>query len=235
MPISKNKIPKILAIIPARGGSKGILGKNIAPLRGKPLLAWTIIAAKRSKYVDRMVVSSDDKKILRVAEKLGANTVPRPKALARDGSGPEEVVKHTLAYLKKLNDYAPDVIAYLQPTSPLRSAHDIDNAVNAMIKHKAGAVISVNETDKKYLKTFFIQNGNLLKAAVKKRYLFMNRQELPKIYLENGAIYLIRANQFKAKNSFFASRTIPYVMTAERSVDIDTPADLKLAAKYLNN
>ena len=127
----------ILAIIPARGGSKGIPHKNIQNLAGKPLIAYTIIAAKKSKLIDKIVVSTDDKKIAKISEACGIE-VPflRPKNISKDNSSTIEVVKHTLEFLRTNQDYIPDMIIVLQPTSPLRTTRLIDNAIKILRRTK---------------------------------------------------------------------------------------------------
>lgn len=222
MKTSKSK--KILAIIPARGGSKGIPRKNIVPVGGKPLIAWTIEAAKKSKYIDRVAVSSDDEEILRVAQKFGAYPIKRPAELATDTAPPEPLIHHTLAHLKN-ESYKPEIMIYLQATSPLRNHKDIDSALDAFLKSSATAAISVYELDKKYLKTFITDKRGLLTANNK--FPFMNRQMLPSIYMPNGAIYIITTKAFKKFGRLLSNKTMPYIMGTEKSFDLDTIEDLR--------
>lgn len=223
---------KILAIIPARGGSKGIPRKNIVQVGGKPLIAWTIEVAKKSKYVDRIVVSSDNDEILKVAIKYGAEPIKRPAELATDKAPPEPVVFHVLDYLKK-EKYIPEILVYLQPTSPLRTYQDIDGAFNKFFTAKATAAISVFELDKKYLKAFMADKKGFLKGSVNNQYPFMNRQLLPSVYMPNGAIYIITRKDFIKFNRLLSDKTVPYTMSPEKSLDLDTKEDLKELNKYL--
>lgn len=137
--IGKNK--KILAIIPARGGSKRIPRKNLRNLLGKPLIAYTIEAAQKSKYINRVVVSTEDKEIVSVSEKFGAEVINRPKELSEDESQTIDAVLHALDFLKKKN-YQPNICILLQPTSPLREPSDIDNAMNIFLENKCDLVVS---------------------------------------------------------------------------------------------
>ncbi|MEK7507165.1 MAG: acylneuraminate cytidylyltransferase family protein [Patescibacteria group bacterium] len=224
---------KILAIIPARGGSKGIPKKNIVPVGGRPLIAWTIEAAKKSKYINKIVVSSDSDEILNVAKKWGAYPLKRPAELATDTAPPEPIVFHVLDHLKKKGNYIPNILVYLQPTSPLRTRDDIDSAFNSFFKSKATAVISVYELDKKYLKAFITDKNGFLKGAVNNKYPFMNRQQLPSVYMPNGAIYIITRKEFMKTGQLFSNKTAPHVMTAEKSFDLDTLEDLKKLRRIL--
>lgn len=232
--MNKKSIKKIVAIIPARGGSKGIPKKNIVPVSGKPLIAWTIEAARKSKYVDKVVVSSDSDEILKVASKYRAEPIKRLAELATDTALPEPVIRHTLSCLKKAG-YVPDILVYLQPTSPLRTHKDIDQAFDKFFHSKATAAISVIEIDKKYLKAFVSDNRGFLKGAVNNKFPFMNRQLLPSIYMPNGAIYIITISAFKKFNRLLSDKTAPYIMSFEKSIDIDTPDDLKKLRKIIKN
>jgi len=229
-----NPNKKILAIIPARGGSKSIPRKNIAFIAGKPLLTWTIEAALESKLINRVIVSSDDEKILKVASKFGAETIKRPKNIAGDNSPFNLLIFHALEYLKKKDKYVPDVIAYLQPTSPLRNGEDIDQALS-LLKGGAKGVIGVYEVDNKFLKSFMINKKGFMNGVSNDVFPFMNRQNLPKIFMPNGAIYIIETKIFLKTGKLFSDRTIPFVMSSEKSLDIDSMEDLKKAEKILKN
>jgi len=218
---------KILAIIPARGGSKGIPRKNIIPLAGKPLIAWTIETAKKSKYIDKIVVSSDDNEILAIGEKFKAQPVKRPAHLATDTAAPEPLIFQVMDYLKEKENYIPKIIVYLQPTSPLRDAGDIDASIEIVLNKKSTAVISVYELEKKYLKTFVTDKSGYLRGSLNNKYPFANRQQLPSVYMPNGAVYVITRKEFIKTGRLFSSKTVPYTMTAEKSFDLDTIEDLK--------
>ena len=224
---------RVLSIIPARGGSKGIPKKNMAPLDGKPLIFFTIQASLASKYINRTIVSSDDLKTLTVAKKYGAEIVRRPNKISRDDSLYQLLIIHSLDYIRKKDGYRPDIIVYLQPTSPLRTGSDIDKAMNLMLAKKAPALISVCALDKKFLKIFRVDNLGYLKGVVNDDYPFANRQNLPDVFMPNGAIFAIKTDIFLKRKQLFAPKTIPYIMSAERSIDIDTLDDLKRAEKFL--
>lgn len=225
--LAKLNIRKVLAIIPARGGSKGIPRKNIIPLAGKPLIAWTIEAAKKSKYIDKIIVSSDSEEILKVAAKFGAESIKRPAHLATDTAAPEPFIFQVMAYLKEKENYIPEIIVYLQPTSPLRTTEDIDSSIKLMLNKKATAVISVCEIEKKYLKTFVAEKSGHLKGSVNNKFPFMNRQQLPSVYMPNGTVFAITRKEFIKTGQLFSEKTAPYIMTAEKSFDLDTLDDLK--------
>lgn len=219
---------KVLALIPARGGSKGIPGKNIADLAGKPLIAWTIEAAQACAGVDAIVLSSDDPAIAEVAARFGC-TVPfmRPPALATDEASSMDVVYHALAQLPEF-----DVVLLLQPTSPLRTAADIEACLDLL--KDAPAVVSVRPSEDHPYLTFEINDGGTMKPYAKPSAgQSLRRQDLPGAWCLNGAIYAADAAWLKNQRSFVSSETIAYQMPSERSIDIDTPADLRLAGELL--
>ena len=220
---------KVLAIIPARGGSKGLPGKNIIDLVGKPLIAWTIEASLGSKYITKTIVSSDSNEILEVAKQYGANILKRPFEFATDASSSEIIVKHAIQSIDDQFDY----IVLLQPTSPLRNKTDIDNAFEKLFALNAKALISVSEFDNKILKAFKDNENGYIEGISNNKFPFMRRQDLPKTYMSNGAIYIIDTNEFLINNSFFADKTISYIMDEIKSLDIDTKEDLDKVEKYL--
>lgn len=224
---------KILAVIPARGGSKGIPKKNIISIAGKPLLAWTIEAANQSKLLERVVVSSDNSQILEVAKKHKAEIIKRPAKYSGDKTPAGAAVLHALEYLKKREGYIPDIIVMLQPTSPLRTAKHIDGAIKLLLGKKAGAVISVTEGDNKHLKSFFMEKG-LLKGIVNNEFVFTNRQSLPKIYMPNGAIFAVHTKELTQSKKLFSEKTIGFVMAQESSIDLDTQDDIEIIERYLS-
>ncbi|MDB2595195.1 acylneuraminate cytidylyltransferase family protein [Pseudomonadales bacterium] len=223
---------RIIAIIPARGGSKGLLRKNIVDLAGSPLIAWTIKASLESKYITKTLVSSEDKEILSVADEYGAEVLERPKSLAGDTSNSESVVIHAIEYLRSNNETF-DMIVLLQPTSPLRTSKNIDEALEFKFKREASGVISIVETDNKVLKTFTSNRNGFIESIGNNRFPFMRRQELPKTYLSNGAIYIIDTNEFMNNGSFFTDKTVGYQMSVIQSLDIDTQSDLDRAAELI--
>jgi len=218
----------ILGLIPARGGSKGLPGKNIKPLLGKPLIAWTIEQALASKYLDRVVVSTDDKKIAEISKKYGAG-VPfmRPKELAEDNAKGIDVVLHVISRLKENNKKKSyDLIMLLQPTSPLRTKEDIDKAMKLLFLKEANAIVSVCEVDHHPLWSNTLPEDGCMKNFISQEITNKNRQELPVFYRLNGAIYLAYCNYVKEQKSFIGEKTFAYIMPKERSIDIDDEIDL---------
>ena len=203
-------------------------------LAGKPLIAWTIEASLKSKYITKTVVSSDDREILQIAEQYGAETIQRPAELASDTATSESVVQHTVDFLSAKNEVF-DVLVLLQPTSPLRTSNDIDNAFEILLGTDATAIISVFETDNKILKSFKSGVNGYIEGIVNNEYPFMRRQDLPKAFMPNGAIYIINIDLFKKHDSLMTNRTSCYVMPVNRSIDIDTYEDLHMAADLIRN
>jgi len=221
----------ILGLIPARGGSKGLPGKNIKPLLGKPLIAWTIGQALASKYLDRVVVSTDNEGIAEISKKYGAD-VPfiRPKELAEDNAKGIDVVLHAIDWLKKSDRRKQyDLLMLLQPTSPLRKSEDIDKAIELLFLKKAKAIVSVCEVNHHPLWVNTLSEDGCMKDFIRKEIMNKNRQELPVFYRLNGAIYLAYCNYIKEQKSFISNETFAYIMPREMSIDIDSKVDFKLA------
>ncbi|QFR48341.1 acylneuraminate cytidylyltransferase family protein [Sulfurimonas lithotrophica] len=221
---------KFLSIIPAREGSKGLKDKNIATLSNKPLIAWTIQASLKSKYISKTIVSSDSKKILDISKAFGSEVILRPSTLALDNTPSEPVIKHLLNSL----DEEFDFIVLLQPTSPLRDSFDIDNSIDLLIREKASSLISVKEIDNKILKSFKIDENGYLEPISNNEYPFMPRQSLPKVYMPNGAIYIISTSEFLKHEKLISNRCISYIMSDEKSIDIDGQNDLEICEAILN-
>lgn len=221
---------KVLAIIPARGGSKGLPRKNLLNLAGKPLITWTIESSLGSKYITKTIVSSDSDEILEVAKGFGSDILKRPEELAKDTSSSEVVVKHAIEAIDEKYDY----VVLLQPTSPLRGTNDIDSAFEKLFSSDATALISVCEYDNKILKAFKENEFGYIEGISNNKYPFMRRQDLPKTYMSNGAIYIIKVDEFLRNNSFFTNKTILYPMDEIKSLDIDTKEDLAKVEKYIN-
>jgi N-acylneuraminate cytidylyltransferase len=214
---------KFLGIIPARSGSKGLPNKNIKLLKGKPLLAWTIEEALSSKYLEQVIVSTDSSEIAQIAINYGA-LVPflRPKNLATDESPTVDTV---LDLIKKLPNY--DYVVLLQPTSPLRTIEDIDSAIDIMKTAKAKALVSVCESDESPYWMYKMNANNILSPLVEATESISRRQDLPKSYTVNGAIYVAHTDYLLKNKSFFGAETLGYVMEKEKSFDIDTADDFK--------
>jgi len=215
---------KVIAIIPARGGSKGIPKKNLVNFLGKPLLQWSIEAALNSKYITDVVVSSDDDDILRISQKH-KNVIPikRPKELALDTSRTEPVLAHVIESLKGTTF---DYLILLQPTSPLRKSDDIDEAFNKLLASYANSLISVCSNNYHPYKSLRINNEGFLEGIINNEYPFFPRQELPQTYSANGAIYIIKVKDFIKNHSLITSKTLHFKMSIERSLDIDSKIDL---------
>jgi len=221
---------KILAIIPARGGSKGLIGKNLRLLGGFPLLYWTIKAAKGSSYIDRLILSSEDEKIISTAKKYGCQSpFCRPPELARDDTPGIEPILHALGIISGY-----DYIIVLQPTSPLRLAEDIDACLTRCISAKANCCVSVTETGKPPFWTYLLDKRHRLLPIIKNDKKYVRRQDMPKTYQLNGAVYVAKVEWLKKHKTFLTDETIAYVMPAERSIDIDSEFDLSLCEHLLS-
>ncbi len=226
----------VLGIIPARGGSKGVPRKNITPVAGKPLIAYTIEAALSTPSLDRVIVSTDDDEIGNVAREYGADVpFPRPPELARDDTLVLPVLLHALSWLSEHESYRPEYIMLLQPTSPLRAAEDIESAVNIAITTRADAVVSVSAVHRHpYWMKRVTEDGRLTDFLPAEQ-IPSRRQELPQIYALNGAIYLSDTRVLLERQTFYTDRTYAYVMPPERSLDIDSPWELYLAELILRD
>lgn len=205
--------------------------KNIRSLAGKPLIAWTIEPALKSKYFDKVIVSTDDKEIARISRKYKAKVIERPKELATNKAMVIDTVWHVLEHLKTEN-YIPDIVVLLQPTSPLRIYKDITEALGIFLKNKCESVVSVFEMTPSPCWSFRLEK-DYLKNFFDKKYLAMRSQDLPKIYIPNGAIYIASVKTLKEFNSFYSSLILPYIMSQEKSIDIDTEEDLKKSRNFL--
>jgi len=212
--------PTFLAVIPARGGSKGIPRKNIKELAGKPLIAWTIEEAKKSKYITRLVLSSEDEEIIEVAKKHGCE-VPfiRPIELAADDTSGVELVLHAIGQCPGY-----DYVVLLQPTSPLRSVEDIDGAIERLLEEDSEFCVSVAESQESPYWMYKL-NDNQLQSLLENESITTRRQDLPVVYSLNGAVYIAKIEAFLKEKSFLTSRTLGYVMNNEHSYDIDNQID----------
>lgn len=224
---------KILGIIPARGGSKGLFRKNIVPLNGLPLIAYSIMAGMQSKYIDTVLVSSDDPEILRIANEYGAHTLKRPSELATDSASIQKVISHAIEKIGKQGEVY-DIVVLLQPTSPLRTAEHIDAAFMRLNSCDSTSLISVYKPDKSPYKCFVCSTSGYLEGLISKDAPFMNRQDLPEVFMPNGAIYIFSIADFLKESRIPVNRIVPFIMTTEESIDIDTRADLDAAAIFLN-
>jgi CMP-N,N'-diacetyllegionaminic acid synthase len=224
----------VLYFIPARGGSKGLPGKNIKNLGGKPLIVRTIEAAKNAILKGDVVVSTDSEEIASVAKNAGA-IVPflRPAHLAADETPTMDVLFHFLELEKKKNNNY-ELIILLQPTSPLRTAEDINNAYALLKERNAPAVVSVCECDHHPLWSNELPENLSMKNFMRPEVRGKNRQQLPKYYMLNGAIYIAQTDYLQKHKTFIADETIASIMPKERSVDIDSEADFVLAEYFIS-
>jgi CMP-N-acetylneuraminic acid synthetase len=235
--VQPNVRSRILGLIPARGGSKGIPRKNLRPLAGKPLIEYTCEAALASRRLARTIVSTDCPAIAKVARAVGCE-VPflRPSHLATDSATSVSVVRHALDWLAQHGQPRPDMVALLQPTAPLRAAWHIDQAVALLESSGSDSVVSVTSLPAHYHPEwqFVIRAGELRTYAdVPLGQLVPRRQELAPTYTRNGAIYLFRTKAFTATGSLYGDRCRAYVMAAGVSVNIDTRADWRRAERLL--
>lgn len=220
----------ILGLITARGGSKGIPGKNIRPLGGRPLIAWSVDAAQQSDYLDRVVVTTDCDSIREAAVRAGAEgPFLRPPELAQDDSPHIQCVLHALEWLETHQDYRPEAVCLLQPTSPLRTAQDIDAACAIFMSRRVDAVVSVCESEEHpfFAKTM-TSNGRLV-PFIEGGLAYNRRQALPPSFHINGAVYVNRVSALRRDQSFYPEDLYASIMPRERSLDINTPWDFRLA------
>ena len=222
---------KVLAFIPARAGSKGIKNKNIIDLAGKPLISYTINAAKKSKYIDKVIVSTDGEKIADVAREYGAD-VPffRLKELAEDTSNVITAIIYTIKELKKIGEEY-DILVLLQPTSPFRSEQHIDEALEMLINNNLPSLLSVCETDKNPTLIRTLDKDKMIKPIIESDISL--RQQMDKYYILNGAIYINYVKDIK-ENRYLKDNEYGYIMDKYHSLDIDEPIDLEIANLYIN-
>lgn len=215
----------LLAIIPARGGSKGIPRKNIKNLAGKPLIGWTIDAAKKASCINRIIVSSEDEEINSVARELGAD-VPflRPTELATDNTPGIKPILHAISHLPNY-----DWVLLLQPTSPLRSAEDIDGIWRFCQDHGAPSAVSICEVGKHPYWMYKCNSAHRLEPFIDGKPDVTRRQDLPTAYALNGALYLAKIHWLLERKDFIGPETVGYIMPKLRSLDLDTPQDWFMA------
>ena len=226
---------RVLAFIPARGGSKGIPNKNLACLNEKPLIYYTIEAAKSSRYVTDIFLSSDDPKIIQYSESLGIN-IPykRPSKLAEDDIPTIDTVLHGLEWLRENSPPLPETILLLQPTSPFRTPKDIDGAVEAFFSSKAKSLVSVH-TQMEHPYKCVESNGEKWSYIKKPAENNQNRQNYPdNFHIINGAVYIVSSDFIFSRKTFVVeNETMLYHMSPENGLDIDEPMDLKWAEFYM--
>jgi N-acylneuraminate cytidylyltransferase len=227
------KIQKILAVVPARAGSKGIPGKNIKVLCGKPLIVWVIEAAKNSKLINRIILSTDSEEIAEVGRKFGAE-VPflRPTEYAQDDSPDVPVFEHCLEWLRKNENYMPDIVVHLRPTGPLVTSQEIDAAISLLEKFpEAESVRSVELAPKPPYKMWQLEGVYMKPFALVPGLPDSHtapRQVLPKVYQTTADIGVFRAQTLLQKNSIIGDKVLPFILNRP-SCDIDEPLDFEIA------
>jgi N-acylneuraminate cytidylyltransferase len=227
---------KIIAIIPAREGSKGIKDKNIIPIFGKPLIYYTILFAQSCNFIDKVVISTDSKKYKAISEKFGLTVdFLRPKKISKDNSLDITLFKHAINFLKIKKDYKPDCIIHLRPTSPLRKIKDLKKMLNLLFKNKkANSIRSISFMKKNPYKCWQKNSENFLKPIIKNKTSFKEphnapRQLLPNFYYQNGVYDIFRVKLLK--NNLISGKKILGYCTKE-SLDIDTYHDIKNLKQY---
>ena len=224
---------RCLGLIGARGGSKGIPRKNLVDLAGHPLIYHTFSEARKSKSLDRVVLTTDDPEIAELAKSCGVE-VPfmRPAELATDTAVMADAIQHALEWLKEHESYTPDALLLLQPTSPLRRTKHIDEAVALFESENADGVIGLSPPQEHPWDMVYFEDGEMRFAREKYSEL-TNRQTYREFYYINGAIYITRTELFTAHKNFWAGRIVPYYMDALDSIDVDSEADLVIAGCLL--
>ena len=228
---------EILAVIPARGGSKGVPRKNLVKILGLPLVSWSIKHALNSTRITRVIVSTDDLEIAAVAREFGAE-VPfmRPKIIAGDMSTDLEVFQHTLGRLALDESYTPDFVVHLRPTSPIRSVTIIDDAIDKFTDSDADSLRSLEIAAQSPFKMWFIEESGFVKPALTvtgiKDSHSIARQDLPLAYRQNGYIDILRPKTIMELNSMTGSRVLPYIIS-QAAPDIDYPEDIPIVERML--
>ena len=220
----------VVAVIPARGGSKGLPGKHLLEAGGKPVIAWSIEGAQASRHIDRLILSSEDAEIIGVARRWGCE-VPfvRPADLAGDTAKIEDALIHALDALG--NEY--DYLVLLQATSPLRAAEDIDACLDMCARTNAPACVSVTLPEKSPYWMYRVGDDGRMQRLLEEGAEFHRRQDLPPVYGVNGAVYVAEVPWFRENRTFLHPETRAHVMPSERAVDLDEPRDFVLLKAML--
>jgi len=218
----------VVAIIPARCGSKAVYKKNIKPLSGKPLISYTIAEALKSKLLDMVFVSTEDKEIAEIAASYGAEVIERPVELAEDDTPTLPVLQHAIQYLEEVEDYAINLVVLLQPTSPLRTVEDIDRSIQKLLTVGCDSVVSVCEVDYSPYSMYALEEDKL-QPIIEGGKGIPRRQDALKVYKLNGAVYVTCRDVIMKEGRIMGDDTRAFVMPSERSLDIDTEIDFRLA------
>ena len=228
---------KIIGIVPARIGSKGLKFKNLKKLNSKPLIFWPIKTLKKSKYIDKIILNTDSKKIRDLGIKMGAE-VPflRPKYLASDKSKISDTIIHTIRYFEKKKIFY-DYLLLLEPTSPLTTTEDIDNAIEVLEKSKknADALVSIAENVTAHPKFCVKLDNNQMIKTYDTKFYNINRQELDKTYFYSGNFYLSKVNTFIKKKTFYHNKTKAIISSKAKSFEIDDELDFFIVEKIMKH
>lgn len=226
---------RVTALIPARGGSKRLPRKNVKLLGDKPLIAWSIEAAKASKYIDRVIVSTDDEEIKQVSEQYGAQ-VPflRPEHLSNDHASSFDVIKHAICFLQL--DHSNELIVLLQPTSPLRLVSEVDSALEFFLAQNAKGVVSVSKTEHSPMWSNILPENGCMSDFMRPEVQGKRSQDLPQFFRLNGSIYIYETlSLLKQAKIFFDESVYGFETSLETAVDIDTALDFKIAEVLLGD
>jgi len=213
----------ILALVPARRGSKGLPGKNVALVDGLPLISYTINAAVGSGAFSQVTVSTDDREVMTIASKSGLDVLSRPEELASDSASADSVIDH---FISERSPSPDSIIVYLQPTSPMRSSDHINQALTLFIAKNPDALISVKRASPSIFKTYEVCSDGTIKGLFGLDAPYSSRQIFPELLSPNGAIYIFRSHQFSKHGKIPRTGVIPFKMDDQSSLDIDSPDDL---------
>ena len=220
----------IVAIIPARGGSKGLPNKNIYPIFGKPLIEWTLEQAKISKYIDEIIVSTDDINIMNIAKKKGAIIIERPNNISGDEASSESALIHSIGVLNEKLNMKPDIVVFLQATSPLRKRHDIDDAIKTFINRGLDSLFSVTTPDDL---TLWQEEKGEWKSINFDYQNRVRRQDMSTNYIENGSIYIFKPQILEKFNNRLGGKISTYKMDFWQTWELDTYEEIELIEFFL--
>ena len=227
---------EILGIIPVRKNSRGIPLKNIQKINGIPLVEHTIRTAKKTTKISRLILSTDSEEIAKIAQKLGIE-VPflRPKKYSKNNSPTSDVIFHALDYLKKTENYEPDIITILQATSPLRQPSTIDKSVRLLVNSNATSILGVSQMKQNPFLAFTLGSNKFLKPHMKNFQKFFQRQKFPKFYYPSGSIYTFWKKTLEEYGNIYGPKIKQQVVSKEESIDIDDILDLFISENILKN
>lgn len=221
---------RVFGVIPARAGSKGVPNKNIKNLGGKPLISYSILEAKKSKYISRFIVSTDSSQIAQISRDFGAD-VPflRPEALSTDQAVSVDVVQHALAYVENEQGCVYDYIVLLQPTTPFRSAEMIDTCLEKLDANDVDSVVTMIDVGANHPARMYMIENNRIKSITGESDQMRPRQELPRVFIRSGDVYACKRNTLVSKRSLMGTSTYPVVISDQHNVNLDTELDFIVA------